>query len=282
MEFFVGLVIGIILGVSGAGGVVAIPLIVILLNIPLSQAMGMALGVVMLSSCMGLYAQRRYVLVVPAIILGSTGALTAPLGRAIAVSIDEFHLLVCFLVVSLFISGAMWVKSDQPDQNHILIEVPSLKDFISIDTRIDKKTGSHKTRPAKIMGSVLFTLRSNWRVMNSMLLFGLFIGCASGLLGIGGGVFIIPFLRYFLHADMKTSLATSLMVIVLVSASGFFTSLIVYEHIDFFMLVKIASSAMIGIVLGYKIAMYCPEKVLQKVFSISLVFVSFLIFSNHI
>ena len=50
---------------------------------------------------------------------------------------------------------------------------------------------------------------------------GLIIGIMAGLLGIGGGVFIVPLLIYVLKVPTKTAAATSIFIVVFSSFSGF-------------------------------------------------------------
>lgn len=50
---------------------------------------------------------------------------------------------------------------------------------------------------------------------------GVVIGLMAGLLGIGGGVFIVPLLIYVLKVPTKTAAATSIFIVVFSSFSGF-------------------------------------------------------------
>jgi len=50
---------------------------------------------------------------------------------------------------------------------------------------------------------------------------GMVIGFVAGLLGIGGGVFIVPLLIYVLRVPTKTAAATSIFIVVFSSFSGF-------------------------------------------------------------
>ncbi len=50
---------------------------------------------------------------------------------------------------------------------------------------------------------------------------GMIIGFIAGLLGIGGGVFIVPLLIYVLRVPTKTAAATSIFIVVFSSFSGF-------------------------------------------------------------
>ncbi|MBW2045657.1 MAG: sulfite exporter TauE/SafE family protein [Deltaproteobacteria bacterium] len=52
---------------------------------------------------------------------------------------------------------------------------------------------------------------------------GALIGVMAGLLGIGGGVFIVPLLIYVLKVPTKTAAATSIFIVVFSSFSGFVT-----------------------------------------------------------
>jgi hypothetical protein len=52
---------------------------------------------------------------------------------------------------------------------------------------------------------------------------GLVIGFMAGLLGIGGGVFIVPLLIYILRVPTKIAAATSIFIVVFSSFSGFIT-----------------------------------------------------------
>ena len=50
---------------------------------------------------------------------------------------------------------------------------------------------------------------------------GIMIGFIAGLLGIGGGVFIVPLLIYILKVPTKTAAATTIFIVVFSSFSGF-------------------------------------------------------------
>lgn len=52
---------------------------------------------------------------------------------------------------------------------------------------------------------------------------GVFVGFMAGLLGIGGGVFIVPLLIYVLKVPTKTAAATTIFVVIFSSFSGFIT-----------------------------------------------------------
>jgi hypothetical protein len=53
-------------------------------------------------------------------------------------------------------------------------------------------------------------------------LIGLFAGASSGLFGVGGGIVMVPAMMFFLKADIKTAVGTSLVVIVPTALMGVF------------------------------------------------------------
>jgi hypothetical protein len=64
---------------------------------------------------------------------------------------------------------------------------------------------------------------SSWRRSIGGGVIGLVIGFMAGLLGIGGGVFIVPLLIYVLKVPTKIAAATSIFIVVFSSFSGFVT-----------------------------------------------------------
>jgi len=54
-------------------------------------------------------------------------------------------------------------------------------------------------------------------------LIGLVIGFFGGMMGIGGGVFVVPLLIYFLKVPTKTAAATSIFIVCFSSITGFIT-----------------------------------------------------------
>jgi uncharacterized membrane protein YfcA len=276
MEYLIGLILGAMMALSGAGGVIAVPLIMIFFNLPVNDAMGTALGAVMLSAVVGLLVQRKNVLYLPGFILGLTGMISAPLGRTFATQINELILLLLFLSVSTAIGVLMWQSARK-------------------DLTIQKGCGAEPLYIAPVIGQVYFPeetpsfdadaalqpaeiseLKYDWLCIISMLLSGLFIGAVSGLLGIGGGIFMVPFLAWFLNIKMIAAIATAMLTVLLISASGFFTGLLVHNQVDLLLTLKVSIAAMIGTLLGHRVGVYFKDQHLQKLFSISLMLMSFL------
>ena len=109
----IGVLIGGVLGLTGAGGsVLAVPLLVLLLHLDPASATGLALGVVAAGSIYGSIQRVRHreVLWIPAILLGLCGVVVAPIGRILTAQVSPTFLLVSFSVLSVAIAARMlWV-----------------------------------------------------------------------------------------------------------------------------------------------------------------------------
>jgi len=61
MVLLIGVVIGLVLGLTGAGGsIFAVPLLILLLSLPVNEAVGIALGAVSISALYGTVNNWRY------------------------------------------------------------------------------------------------------------------------------------------------------------------------------------------------------------------------------
>ncbi|HEX4999108.1 MAG TPA: TSUP family transporter [Terriglobia bacterium] len=99
---------------------------------------------------------------------------------------------------------------------------------------------------------------------------GLVAGLLSGLVGVGGGIIIVPALVYFFHMDQKTAQGTSLAV--LLPPTGLLAFLEYYRagHVD----VKIGAAVVLGLLLGGWVggsfAQQLSHVTLRKIFALLL------------
>ncbi|MGK0249365.1 MAG: putative membrane protein YfcA [Oleispira sp.] len=286
MEYIIGLILGGMMALSGAGGVIAVPLIMIFLGLPVNDAMGTALGAVMLSAAVGVFVQRQYVLFVPALILGLTGMLSAPFGRTLATFMNELVLLLGLVAISIVIAVLMWKSSKKSPELAIALEADS-EELVNVAIlgkvfNLDESLSTHEPSRIARIDWVNPALNYHWVIVLSMMISGLLIGAVSGLLGIGGGVFMVPFLSWFLRISMIRAIATSMLTVLLISAAGFFTSLLVHNQVDLLLTAKLSVAAMIGTLIGHRLGSYCQEHHLQKIFSLSLISMSFLALAKEL
>ncbi|MEP7230152.1 MAG: sulfite exporter TauE/SafE family protein [Ginsengibacter sp.] len=98
-----------------------------------------------------------------------------------------------------------------------------------------------------------------------LLMYGVAVGLATGLLGAGGGFLLIPTLVLFVGLRMKEAVGTSLLIIALNSLIGF-TGDIGHFNIDWMFLTIITAIAIAGIILGGLISKKVKGDKLKKIF----------------
>ncbi|SMB91352.1 hypothetical protein SAMN00017405_2284 [Desulfonispora thiosulfatigenes DSM 11270] len=103
-----------------------------------------------------------------------------------------------------------------------------------------------------------------------LILIGLVTGLINGLLGIGGGSFLIPMLIFILGIEQHIAHGTSLTIILPTA----FTSAVVYylnSNLDLKLAFNVAIGAMIGAYIGAKLMNKLPSDTLRKVFSVFII-----------
>lgn len=102
---------------------------------------------------------------------------------------------------------------------------------------------------------------------------GLVAGTFSGLVGIGGGIILVPALVYLFQMNQHMAQGSTLMLFCIpVSLLG---ALHYYRegHVDLKVVGLIALGFIVGSLLGAKLAMALPSAILKKIFAVVLVVV---------
>lgn len=177
----IGLILGGLLGLTGAGGsLVALPLL-LSLHLPMRDAVGVSLGAVGLAALIGVLSRwRSRDTHWPSVFnLALTGVPGSALGQWIGRYMPEKWLVAAFCLLVLWSAQRMWRQSGLPD------------------------------RPDRQHHPLLLACA------------GLLVGVMSGLMGVGGGFLIVPALLWLSPLHMLAAATTSMAVIALVSGSGF-------------------------------------------------------------
>src|ERR1700748_2242641 len=103
------------------------------------------------------------------------------------------------------------------------------------------------------------------------LVLGVVIGIISGIIGIGGGAFLIPALVYFYGMSQKTAQGTSLATLLL--PIGIFAFMTYYKagHVNVKLAVLIAMGFVVGAWFGGLWAQHLSELALRRVFAAALI-----------
>jgi uncharacterized membrane protein YfcA len=133
------------------------------------------------------------------------------------------------------------------------------------------------------------TIRNNPKKMDLqtvfiLLLIGLVAGILSGVVGIGGGIVIVPALVYFIGFSQRTAQGTSLAILLL--PIGLLGVIQFYKagYVDIKVTAVIALAFFIGSYFGSRIALTVSQEILKKCFAVLLlaIGIKMLFFDKHI
>lgn len=103
-----------------------------------------------------------------------------------------------------------------------------------------------------------------------LIIIGLFAGMLSGMVGVGGGIIVVPALVYFLGFSQHAAAGTSLGLLLL--PTGILAVLNYYNkgYIDVKVVGIMAIAFVLGGFLGSKLALSLSEVILKRIFAILL------------
>lgn len=108
-----------------------------------------------------------------------------------------------------------------------------------------------------------------------LLLIGLAAGILSGLVGVGGGIIIVPALVFFLgytqHQAQGTSLGLLLLPVGILAVINYYNK----GFIDIKVVVIMSIAFVIGGWLGSKLSLSLPQQTIRKIFGIFLLYTAF-------
>lgn len=202
-----GFIVGSTLGLTGAGGgILAVPALVLGVGLSMTAAAPIALIAVGLAALTGAIdgLRRHMVRYKAALIMSVTGGLVSPLGVSLAKQLPEFWLKLLFVGVMFIVALRMFKQNlGSPNQSEKALRHNK-------PCMVSEQTGKF------IWNSSCFI---------TIISIGAFSGLLTGLLGVGGGFIIVPLLQRFTNLKIHSIVATSLMVIALISTITVFHAL---------------------------------------------------------
>jgi uncharacterized membrane protein YfcA len=180
-----------------------------------------------------------------AILISVTGMIASPLGLWLASRINNLWLTILFSLVLLFVAYRTFTQAGQISSDHVADNAEVLPCVRNDDGRF-----FWTKRCARALG-----------------LSGATAGMLSGMLGVGGGFVLVPALRRYTDLEMQSVVATSLMVITLVSASGVAAS-IATGNMNWSIAAPFSAGALAGMVGGRLISDRLAGAHLQRGFAI--------------
>lgn len=259
MLLVIGVIIGLVLGLTGAGGsVFAVPLLMLFASMSANDAMGLALAAVALSASFGILVRWRskQFYLAPALLLGLTGVITAPLGKWAAQKTPENVLELLFTALAVALALRMWQQS---------FKNPEATKAVRADSGQRQQPQQYICRHSQDG-----KLQLKPKCLRGLLSCGLLVGFASGFLGVGGGFMIIPILLFLSPMPMAMAVGTSLLIIAPVSLSGFASYYFLEPALDISQMGFLVAGAIIGMALGTALARRLSGPLLQQIFAASL------------
>jgi len=249
ITLLLGIVVGIVLGLTGAGGgILAVPALVHGMGWSVQQAAPVALIAVAAGAALGAFEGLRKGLVryKAAIVMVLCGLPFTKVGLTVAQQLPQRWLLGIFAGVTLIVVIRLLRQTLSPER--------SAADEHAL-ARIDPATGR---------------FRWTWRTGGLFAAFGALTGFMTGLLGVGGGFVIVPAMRRYTNASMHGIVATSLMVIALVSSGGIAVAVANGAQLPWPATILFAVATALGMGAGRTLSSRLSEKTIQRGFALVL------------
>ncbi len=253
MLFVIGVLVGVLLGLTGAGGsVFAVPLLLLLTHMPIADASGIALAAVALAAIVGVVIQftKAQVLWRPALLMAVTGAALAPFGRFVATMAPDIVVLSVFAITSLGISAWMWATSE--DSKRVMRG--------RVEGGADSASAACRFGQGEALGLGCYAY---------LLVAGAIVGFLSGFMGVGGGFIIVPVLLWLTRLPMIYAVGSSLVIIAIVSTSGFISHWLLHTA-PIAPALQLVVGAVLGMLLSHRVARQVTSEHLQKAFAVAL------------
>jgi uncharacterized membrane protein YfcA len=241
-----GLIVGIALGLTGGGGsIFAVPLLIYGLGVPVGTSIGLSLAAVGITAGFGaaLRLKAREVDVRAGLVFAAAGMAFAPAGAWLGTKVSAALLLSTFAVLMAFVGLRMWRGKSGAG----VVPGPCVE------------------RPGGGLGPGCYM---------RLAAAGCAAGLMSGLFGVGGGFIIVPALLCVTGMSIHRAVATSLLVIFLISLSGVAAHVAHGQQFPMPVTALFIGGGFAGMFEGNALRTLLPAPVLQKVFAVGMCLVA--------
>lgn len=244
LGFFAAILIGILLGLIGAGGsILTIPVLVYLIGISAVDATSYSLFIVAVSAFIGVlrYVKNKLVCFRTVLVFGIPSIISIFFTRKFLLHAIPSHLfnigqieitkdaaLMILLAILMIVASFTMIR-----------KVPSIK--------IDSEKNNEQYRYFLIFQQ------------------GIVVGALVGLVGAGGGFLIIPALVVLAKLPMKKAVGTSLAIIALNSTIGFLSDFGMH-HFNWVFILIFSGFAITGIIIGSYFSKFVSSVKLKPAF----------------
>lgn len=178
---FCGIIIGIVMGLTGAGGaLIAIPLFIQFMGMSLKESSVYSLIAVVVASLMNFIAQRKETQYFTGLVIVVASAIGSYISAPFKEVLSSLYVAIILAVVSIYALYSLWMPAKINFENNAISS-------------------------PKIVLSVIV---------------GLLLGGLTTFTGLGGGVLMLPIFLAFFHFSQPQSVATSLFAVGLSSLAS--------------------------------------------------------------
>jgi hypothetical protein len=248
-----GMIVGVSLGLTGGGGsIFAVPLLTYGLGVPVGTALDLSLASVGATAGFGAALRLRAgeIELQGGLIFSFVGMVVVPIGAIIGHRIAPAILLSAFAVMMGYVGMRMWCE----------------------------RTGAPvRSGPCVTQGKGKLT--AGCYAMLSIA--GAASGLLSGLFGVGGGFVIVPSLLYA-GINIHRAVATSLMVIFLISVSGVVGNIVQGQQLPVRVTGLFLGGCLAGMLVGSALRSRLSGSALQKTFAVAMWLVALFMLAKNL
>ena len=258
----IGFVSALLSGMFGIGGAaVSTPSLRLILKTPPGIALGTTLPVTIPTAAAGAftYWRRGLVDMRVAALCCSTGIVGA-VGGALATRWLDLHYLMIVTGLMVLYVSAMTIRRGTAGRGIPAGPDEALHAVGASDGDADECEVATPAEAGAASAADCYEVK-----VPIALVVGFVAGVFSGLLGVGGGVLLIPGFLYLMHMPLRRSIATSLAVIVVIAIPGTVVHSFLH-HVSWSLVLYMVLGAVPGAYLGARLNLRTAERVLYILF----------------
>ncbi len=263
----IALLVGLLTGIFGVGGgFLMTPALIILVAIPGPMAVGTGLVNFFANSTLGIIKRRGSGTVAPKI------ALLVGIGSMVGVMLGSWILESLNKLPPITLMGREQSLLELVLMIVFLLLLTGIAIFMYWDVRYAARLRSDDEIQVGLLARVKLPPYGSFQMLDeprmsipALFLFGVFGGILTGLLGIGGGVIMLPALIYLVGLHTHKAAGTSLLLVWIASFAGAVNNLFI-GNVHWILLAILLAGGMLGTWIGTHLSLYISSHNTRKYF----------------